>query len=248
MPGEWWENFFSGMALDLWRQAVTEEQTRAEADFIEALLELPRRARILDAPCGEGRLARALAQRGYVVTGVDIAQPFLEEARSKAAAQGLIITWEHRDMRTLPWEAEFDGAFCFGNSFGYFTDAGNASFLRAIARALKPGARFVLDAPCNAESILPKFQERSRAQVGDILFLEENRYDHVQGRYDTDYTFIREGKIEKKFGSHRLYTYREICSMLEAVGLGDPAAFGSLRKEPFQLGASGLYLLSTRRP
>jgi SAM-dependent methyltransferase len=206
MSGEWWENFFSGMALDLWRQAMTEEQTRVEADFIESLLELPPRAKVLDAPCGEGRLSRALAERGYHVTGVDIAEPFLAEARSKAATRGLSITWEHQDMRELSWQAEFDGALCFGNSFGYFTDAGNASFLRSVARALKPGARFVLDASSNAESILPKFQERSWARIGDILFLEENRYDHVQGRYDTDYTFIREGKTERKSAARRKRT------------------------------------------
>jgi SAM-dependent methyltransferase len=247
MAAEWWESFFSGITLDFWRQAITEDQSRAEADFIAQLLELPPSAKVLDAPCGEGRLCRELASRGLQLTGVDIALAFVEEARAKAAQRGLSIAFERRDMRHLPWQAEFDGAFCFGNSFGYFTDDGNANFLKSLARALKPGARFVLDASSCAETILPRFQERSWAQVGEILFLEENRYDHVRGRLDTDYTFVREGKTEKRFGSHRIYTYREVCQLLEGAGFEDPQGFRSLSKEPFKLGATWLFLVTTKR-
>lgn len=247
MPTEWWEDFFSGVVLDLWRQAIPEEQTRAEADFIEELLQLPQHAKILDAPCGEGRLCRELTARGYHMTGADIALPFLEEARAKAAQRGLSIAWEHRDVRHLSWQEEFDGTFCFGNSFGYFTDAGNVDFLKSLSRALKPGARFVLDAASCAEALLPKCPERTWAQVGEILFLEEHRYDHLQGRLDTEYTFVRDGKAEKRFGSHRLYTYRELCRLLEEAGFASPQGFGSLGKEPFRLGAPGLFLVSTKK-
>src|SRR5207249_12049846 len=30
----WYENFFHGMALDLWRQAIPPQQTKAEGDFL----------------------------------------------------------------------------------------------------------------------------------------------------------------------------------------------------------------------
>ena len=51
MHSNWYEEFFHGLALDLWRKAVTEEQTEAEADFIAGILDLPNGARILDVPC-----------------------------------------------------------------------------------------------------------------------------------------------------------------------------------------------------
>jgi hypothetical protein len=44
-------------------------------------------------------------------------------------------------MRDLLWRSRFDGAFCFGNSFGYLDDEGNAAFLRAVAAALVVRAR-----------------------------------------------------------------------------------------------------------
>ncbi len=159
MQTEWWERFFSGPWLDVQRQIRTEEETCNEADFIQKLLQLAPQAKVLDVPCGEGRLSLEMASRGYQVTGVDITLPLLDDARRKATERQLNIVWEHRDMRDLPCQEEFDGAFCFWGSFGYFDEQGNADFLKAVCRALKPGARFLVDTHI-AETLLPIFQER----------------------------------------------------------------------------------------
>ncbi len=42
------------------------EATRAEADFFEESLETRPGARLLDVPCGDGRLALELAGRGHL--------------------------------------------------------------------------------------------------------------------------------------------------------------------------------------
>ena len=68
-------------------------------------------------------------------------------------------------MRDLPWTAEFDGAFCFGNSFGYLDDEANADFLKAVSQTLKPGCRFIVDAPAVAECILPNFQPNRSLEI-----------------------------------------------------------------------------------
>jgi hypothetical protein len=59
------------------------------------------------------------------VTGVDSSEDALAEAR-KTGAVG--VTWEWRDMLDLPWAAEFDGAYSFGNSFGYLDRDGCIGF------------------------------------------------------------------------------------------------------------------------
>ncbi|MGA9996170.1 MAG: class I SAM-dependent methyltransferase [Pyrinomonadaceae bacterium] len=243
---EWWETFFTGLSLDLWRAVVTEEQTRAEADFIERTLQLPSQAKVLDVPCGGGRHALELASRGFLMNGVDIAQEFVEEAQGKAAERNLNFTCERREMRDLPWHEEFDGAYSFGNSFGYLTDEGNAEFLHAVSRTLKPGARFLLETGATAESLLPHFAEHRRYEVGAITMLIDNRYDHESGRLYTDYTFTRDGREEKKPGSQRVYTYRELCRMLEAAGFQNCVGSSSPDGEPFKLGAQRLYLSAVK--
>src|SRR5258708_4253508 len=151
MQSKWQANFFRGVALEFWRRAMSPEQTRAEADFLEKALRAVPNAQFLDVPCGGGRHAIELARRGYRLTGVDSSEEFLTEARTS----GLPIRWVLGDMCELPWPEEFDGAYCAGNSFAYLDHGGAGNFLAAVAGALRPGGRFVMDTGMAAESILP---------------------------------------------------------------------------------------------
>jgi cyclopropane fatty-acyl-phospholipid synthase-like methyltransferase len=135
----WWQTLFSGLALESLPAWSTEAQTRAEADFLVQVLEPRPGARLADVPCGNGRLTLPLAARGFDLTGVDLTAALVDEATRAARERGVPAVFERRDMRDLPWEAAFDGAFCAGNSFGYFDDAGTRAFLRAVHRILRPG-------------------------------------------------------------------------------------------------------------
>jgi ubiquinone/menaquinone biosynthesis C-methylase UbiE len=64
--------------------------------------------RLLDVGCGAGQLALIAARAGAKVTGCDIATNWLEQARTRAAAEGLDITFEEGDAEALPYE---DGQF-----------------------------------------------------------------------------------------------------------------------------------------
>ncbi|MHC4090713.1 MAG: methyltransferase domain-containing protein [Planctomycetota bacterium] len=247
MADPWWQSFFQGVVVDLWMAVGNAEQDRAEADFIDQALQLPTGGTVLDVPCGHGRHAIELATRGFQVTGVDISTDFLSAARAAAADRAVKIRWEQRDMRDLPWAGEFDGVFCFGNSFGYLDHSGNVEFLQAAARTLKAGGRFVLDSGVIAESILPNFQPRRWYEVSDIHMLIENRYDPVNSRLVTDYTFIRGGEVEKRSGSQQVYTCAELRRLLGEAGFSDFQAYSSPQRTPFELAAPRLLLLSHRR-
>src|SRR6476619_6340645 len=137
VQSNWWETFFTGVAVDMGVQAVPAEHTKREADRLEKLLAVAEGGEILDVPCGAGRLALVLAQRGYRMTGVDWSSECLRYARASGSDH---VAWEQRDMRDLPWPGRFDAAFCFGNSFGYLDDQGNQAFLLAVRQTLKKGA------------------------------------------------------------------------------------------------------------
>jgi SAM-dependent methyltransferase len=247
VPQDWYQSFFSGFMVDIWLQATTDEQTCTETDFIQQMLQVPAPARILDVPCGGGRHSFALAERGYALTAVDISPAFLDAARTRAAGRPETIRWEQRDMRELPWPEEFDGAFTFGNSFGYLDDAGNARFLQAVSCALKPGARYVMDIGYLAETLLPNLQERYWAPVGDGLLLWDRRYDHEQGRLEVEYTGIQDSKVTKHPMSARLYTFREVSRLLEEAGFTNLKSFGSLTQEPFKFGSKRLLMVATKK-
>lgn len=242
----WWESFFEGLAVDFWRAVMRPEDTRAEADFFEERLALPPRGRVLDVPCGDGRLALLLAARGYAVTGVDISAGFLEAARAEASERGLEVAWRQGDMRELPWKEEFDGAFCAGSSFGYFEDAGNEAFLDAVGRALRPGAGFLLETGWTAESLLPGFRDRLEAEVSGIRFLAENRYVPETGRAENRFTIARGERVQSQLASHRVYTYRQITDLLEKSGFRDFEAYGGVSAESFRLGSPKLILVARK--
>ncbi len=239
---DWWKTFFRGVPLDLWRGAVTPEMTQTEADFLQRVLKLPPNGKVLDVPCGFGRLALALARRGYSASGVDLAEAYISEARAAAEREQLPATFTLGDMRELPATADFDGAFCFGNSFGYLDDEGTLAFVNAVARALRPGGGFVIDTGTVAESLLPTFLARRWYKVGDIVMLIENQYDHAAGRLETEYTFIRNGLTDIRRGSQRVYTYRELIELLRQAGFRGVEGFASPAGEPYKLGAPRLLL------
>jgi hypothetical protein len=79
--------------------------------------------------------------------------------------------------------------------------------LRAVARALRPGARFVLETGIVAESLLPKLQEYFWMPVGAILFLAARRYNALESRLDIEYTFVQHGVRDTRPASSRIYQW-----------------------------------------
>ena len=230
VQANWWEHFFEGLPVKLWLEALSQEHTEIEADAIARWLSAPLGADLLDVPCGGGRLSLALAERGYRLTGVDVSREFLEHARSCDDADR--VSWEHREMRDLPWPGRFDGAFCVGNSFGYLDDEGNAAFLRAVASSLKPGARFILETPMVLENLLGHLQERPWWKVGEMYLLVRA----VVVDFETE-----KGRSEVRYGSHQAYRYAELRQLLESSG------FDVADATPWTRDAHSVTFIATRR-
>ena len=273
IPSNWYENFFHGVSLDLWRKAISPEQTKREADFLVKALQCETGSHLLDVPCGNGRLSFELARHGYRATGVDISEEFIAEARARAAALSsgrqnpndsvgtnevarAFRAWnadetpEPRfmlgDMRRIKGEAVYDGAYCFGNSFGFLEYTGTEGFLSAVARALKPGARFVIETGMAAESILTKFEAETSHQIEDILLTIKEQYLAEESCIDTEYVFERNGEVESRKAKHWIYTVAEIRRMLERAGFKVLNLYGSLKLEPYVLGSDELLVIAQR--
>ena len=155
MDRPWYQSFFTPLALEFWRAAVPAEATLAETDFLERWLLLRPEASLLDLPCGLGRHAIALAERGYRVTGIESLVICGGAGAARGGRARALREFVRGELRDPPPGAPFDGALCMGNSFGYLDAEGTRSFARNVLRSLRPGGRWVIDTGCAAESLLP---------------------------------------------------------------------------------------------
>ena len=91
----------------------------AELPFIQAQLDAAGARSALDAACGTGRHAIALAERGYETAGADISQQMVSRARQNAAAAGVDVRFEAAGFGGLAaafGRRSFDAVLCLGNS------------------------------------------------------------------------------------------------------------------------------------
>jgi SAM-dependent methyltransferase len=223
----WYEDWF-------WSDAYTQvynhrDETDAEqlVDLIQRAIDPSPTARLLDVGCGRGRHARALARRGYRVTGVDLSEDAIAEARSAAAEKGLddVTSFQVGDMRDPVCEACADGVVNLFTSFGYFQDdADNEQALRAMAAALSPGGWFLqdfLNAPVVAESLGASTHETEGG-----LTIHQNRWME-DGRVNKEITIEHADGPDTFHESVRLYTLCDLKEMYAAVGLELVTLFGN---------------------
>jgi SAM-dependent methyltransferase len=107
--------------------------------------------RVLDYGCGHGMAAVVLARRGARVTAFDLSPGYLEEARSRAQANGVAIAWVQANGERLPFA---DHAFdrIWGNAVLHHLDLEIAA--RELVRVLHPEGVAVFCEPWGENPLL----------------------------------------------------------------------------------------------
>jgi len=163
-------------------EATAGERTEREVSFVADRFDTD--DRLLDAPCGHGRHATRLAERGYTVAGLDRSAPFLERAREDAADRGVADRVDYRqgDLRSLPYDdGVFDGVYNLFTSFGFFDDEGNRRVLEEFARVLGPGGRLVMEL-ANRDGVLYDYRPAAVTRTDAGTVVEERTFDPCTGR------------------------------------------------------------------
>lgn len=134
---------------DYWEQLYQSGQTRWDkgapapglVDLLRSHAELPR-GRVVVPGCGMGHDARAWAEAGFVVTGVDFAASAIRGARALTRATGVPVEFRQSDFLSDSPEAPFDWLFEH-TLFCAIPPEARAAYAKAVLRWLRPGGQFL---------------------------------------------------------------------------------------------------------
>ncbi|HEX6969459.1 MAG TPA: class I SAM-dependent methyltransferase [Micromonosporaceae bacterium] len=114
-----------------------------EARLVDAMV--PRRARILDAGCGPGRVGGFLAAAGHEVVGVDIDPVLIAAARADhPGPQWIIGDLAELDLPAQGLSEPFDAVVCAGNVMTFVAAHARREVLRRLCLHLRDDGRAVI--------------------------------------------------------------------------------------------------------
>lgn len=229
MADEWWDDFFDADYAALWAQVRDDARSDQEVDELTALVGLAPGQRVLDAPCGYGRIARRLAARGLVVVGLDRSAPLLAIAERERPA-GVDLAYRRHDLRDPAPEAGFDVALNLFSSLGYGTEADDRAILANLVAALRPGGALVIEtahrdtvAVSQALGLAP-----ATRRPDGTLMIEEPVFDPVAGIVESTWYWSGPTGGGHKRARLRVYTYTELCALVTSAGARIRGVFGGL--------------------
>jgi SAM-dependent methyltransferase len=112
----------------------------AEADWLVERLG-PECTSVLEPGCGSGRILEALAARGLEVAGLDSSEAMVGLAQARLGTSAEVVL---ADMRDFDLGRRFGGAVCLISTVGLLRPDGFSSHLKAVARHLRPGGRYLV--------------------------------------------------------------------------------------------------------
>jgi ubiquinone/menaquinone biosynthesis C-methylase UbiE len=222
--------------LYFYAESTDDGHSDDDAAEIIGRLELPAGARVLDAPCGPGRIARRLAAAGLDVTGVDASLQFISMARTEPVGPGGRVAYVEGDLRRLPVPGPFDAVVCWFTSFGYHADDECRQILAEFHRVLRPGGTLLIET-MHHDGVVRHYTAAPDATVlwrGDDAQVDLSRFDPLTGRIATDRTVYRDGAVRRSSHFIRLPTPPEWTQWLEAAGFRD-AGFSAGGGGPLEL-------------
>jgi glycine/sarcosine N-methyltransferase len=255
---------YDQLASDYDRFNNWENRLPVELPFIEKTLNSARLVnnesiRVLDAACGTGMHALALAKLGYAVSGADLSAPMIEKARTNAAAANVTVRFESvgfGDLAAAFGEGAFDGLLCLGNSLPHLlSETELKSALTVFARCLRPGGVLLIQNR-NFDAIMASRQRWMEPQT-----FHDNENEWVFMRfYDFEPDSIIRfnmvtlkrplgGEWQSEAVSTRLapQLLADLNKALLDSGFTNVWAYGSMTGEPFEPPTSGNLVLAATR-
>lgn len=227
VPSNWVETFFDEGYGETFRRLGKYDSTVKDIESLLELVPIPRGSRILDVPCGWGRHAGVLAQRGFAVVGVDVSGAQIRQARREWPD----VEFHQSDMRTVPGGG-YSAVLNLWTSFGSLPSPGDdVEALRAWWAAAGPGGYLVMELTTReyAEASNDRNGKNTGQKTVTINGVREDAFFDWENGISYN-TYTRDDW--SRTCVTRLYTRPELSSMLSVSGYDEVRMYGGFSGGP----------------
>lgn len=232
---EWFEEYFNEDYAELILDSITPEFTSAQVRLIKDFLELKPSDKILDACCGKGRHAIALAREGYHITALDFVPAYTHYIDTISSQENLKIETLTTDIRKITFEQQFQKAYLMFTSFGYFKDSENEDLLNKLHQSIQKGGLLLIDIE-NRDYILKNFIYEKWRDKDFGLLLERHKFYPETSRQTTRRIQHRiDGTRKDSWRDLRLYSAHELLQIAKKANFELVKILGDYNGSNFQI-------------
>jgi len=192
---------------------------------------------ILDIGCATGELAFQLANAGAVVTGIDLNEDLLGQAKTTKIHQNLQFqTGNMLELETDFPPGQFDAVLCFGNTLVHLQTVELIhQMMMGVFAVLKPDGQFLLQILNYDYIIGESITELPLIETENIRFIRKYKFEENEPliRFQTELVLKKENKSVLNETPLFALQSAELIGLLQNAGFKEIELFSSFKSEPF---------------
>jgi glycine/sarcosine N-methyltransferase len=192
---------------------------------------------ILDVGCATGELAFQLAEKGAVITAIDLSNSLLTKAKESRPHEQITYRWANMlHTARLFGRSKFDSVVCFGNTLVHLMNPMQMrDFFSGVLTVLKPGGVFLLQILNYDEIFKEKPATLPLIETENLLF--ERKYQYEEGTreilFDTKLTLKGSGVTIENQTELLGIGSSDLTLLMDVAGLKDIQLYGGFDGRPF---------------
>ncbi len=228
--------------------------------LVEQIRRVKPGGRVLDAACGTGMHAIALAGRGFTAAGADFSTGMIERARQNSKRARVNVEWKvagFGDMANAFRGQCFDGLVCLGNSIPHaLTAEAVQTALLDFHACLEPGGILIIQNR-NFDTVMTgkqRWMEPQTHREGDKEWVFIRFYDFLPNGRIAFHVFDLHRENQNEVWRQEVLNTElnpiiqsEMRQALEEAGFTDLRWYGSLGGDPFNPATSGNLVVTARK-
>ncbi|HOY50171.1 MAG: class I SAM-dependent methyltransferase [Prolixibacteraceae bacterium] len=212
-------------------------QNQAQLDCIAGAAEPLEGKTILDVGCGTGELAAGLAEQGALVTGIDLNDALLNQARTNRSHERILYRKANMlHIARLFGRNKFDLVVCLGNTLVHLLNPMQMrDFFSSVRAVLKPGGRLILQMLDYDYIFREKITSLPLIDREEVTF--ERMYEFLPGSREiaflTRLTVKSTGEVIENKTDLLGIGREDLVQLMDIAGLQEIELFGDFDKRPY---------------